>query len=174
MKKFTRIGIPHLFIGTLLLAVAFFMLQGINTFELQQLQQASITPTPAFAVGNTEMRDFAPMRLNLGNFIFLPLVSQVESPETHDTTTPEQIIAMGIITYDDPSGSVQCHLTLAYETWTDLSQIIRLSKGTNVEILASAEAPTIWNGSREVYLVQSDGQTCYLRKELLQVQDIQQ
>lgn len=168
MKKIKKIGIPHILIGILLVFVAWIGLQALSS-----------TPQNANPVTSEYYGDFIPARLGLdNNLIYLPMVSKGENvtPVISDTTTPAQVVAAGIITYNDPSGSVQCHLNLAYETWTDPNTIVRLNVGTTVTILGEDIAPTIWNGSKDVYLVRPDGQnqTCYLRQELVQVQNVQQ
>ncbi|KKP70134.1 hypothetical protein A2X44_00295 [candidate division CPR3 bacterium GWF2_35_18] len=164
--KISRIGIPHLIIGILLVFVAWIGLQALSSTP------QNVNPDTSEYYG-----DFIPARLGNYNYVFLPMVSKGENvtPAIPDTTTPV-VITVGTITYNDPSGSVQCHLTLAYETWTDPNTIVRLNVGTTVTILGEDIAPTIWNGSKDVYLVRLDGQnqTCYLRQELVQVQNIQQ
>lgn len=82
--------------------------------------------------------------------------------------TPTPVTRQGLVSFQDDDG-VNCHTDLNESTWQ--TAIIKLSTGDVVSIIGEATAPVSWNGSSDLYQVNTaDGQTCYIRTELITVQ----
>lgn len=96
---------------------------------------------------------------------FSPAIAQ-SSPTP--TASPIPTVRQGKVVFEDNDG-VNCHTSLDSDTWT--TAVIKLSTGDSVTILGDATAPNYWNGSNALYQIKTaDGQTCYIRTELITVQ----
>lgn len=84
------------------------------------------------------------------------------TPEPEPTEESEQSGSWIRVGWNGQGGA-NCHLSLDPNQW---EQIIRIPTGTELEVLGEAQTIVVWEGEYTVWLVEFEGQQCYIRTQL--------